>query len=305
MNQLVKKRLNGHLFRFRTLKPFLYILPIVFFATVFTYYPFIKTLIFSLCKVSSNAQIKSFNGFTNYTKLLGKEAFWNALWVTLRYTAMYLPLSILLPFSLALVARKKKFGSNIYQTLFSLPMVMSTVAWCMVFSQIYNRKSGLLNYTLTMLGVYKNLTLIDFLNDKVWALPALVLIQLWHVGFSYILLLAALRNVPDEQLESVSLDGAGYWRSVWTIMLPNVSPTIFFLLCTNMIASLMMNGPVLILTSGGPQNSTTTLIYYIYMAGFSNLNYAMGSTASIIVFLLTLTFTLLNFQYEKKGVVYQ
>lgn len=292
-------------FTSKSLKPYLFILPMFLLATMFSYYPFFRTLEMSLSKVSSNAQIKAFNGFTNYVKLFGKEAFWNSIIVTLKYTLMYLPLSILFPLMLALIARKKQFGTNIYQTLFSLPMVMSTVAWCTVFAQIYNRKNGLLNYFLSLLGVYNNLTLIDFLNDKAWALPALTLIQLWHVGFSFMLLLAALRNVPQDQLESVSLDGAGYWRSVRSIMIPNISPTLFFLLCTNMISSLMMSGPSLILTQGGPQNATTTLVYYIYMSGFSNMNYAYGSAASIVAFVITFAFTLMNFMYEKKGVVYQ
>ena len=287
------------------LKPFLFIFPIVFFATAFTYYPFVKTLAMSFSKVSSIGEIRSYVGFYNYEKLFGREAFINALLTTFRYTLMYLPLSIILPLLLALLARQKRRGSGMYQTMFSLPMVMSTVAWCTVFSEMYRVKNGFINYFLTQLGVYNNLTLINWLNDKTWALPALTLIQLWHIGFSFMLLLAALRNVPEEQLESVTLDGAGYWASIWHIMLPSVSPTLFFLLCTNMISALMMNGPVLILTSGGPQNTTTTLIYYIYNAGFSNSNYAMGSTASVVAFAITLAFTLLNFLYEKKGVVYQ
>lgn len=259
----------------------------------------------SLSKVSSYGEIRSYVGLYNYQKLFGREAFINSMFVTFRYTLMFLPLSIMIPLLLALLARQKRRGTAVYQTMFSLPMVMSTVAWCTVFSEMYRVKNGYMNYFLSFIGVYNNLTLIDWLNDKTWALPALTLIQLWHVGFSFMLLLAALRNVPEEQLESVSLDGAGYWASVWHIMIPSISPTLFFLLCTNMIASLMMNGPVMILTSGGPQNTTTTLIYYIYSAGFSNSNYAMGSAASIVAFAITLAFTLFNFLYEKKGVVYQ
>lgn len=290
----------------RTLKPYLFVLPIFILATAFSYYPFIKTFVMSLSKVNARAQITAFNGFQNYTSLIGRSAFQNALLVTFKFAAMYLPLAVLTPLGLALIARSKKPGSNAYQTLFAMPMAMSMAACSMVFKEIFKRKSGILNYILTQLGVYSNRTNIDWLNNKTWTLPALVLIQVWiHLGFNFMLLLAALRNVPQEQLEAADIEGAGYWRKVFHIMLPTISPTIFFVLCTQMISGLMVSGSVLLLTRGDPQNSTVTLIYYIYNSGFNNSNYALGSTASICAFIITFVFLLANFIYEKKGVVYE
>lgn len=290
----------------RTIKPYLYVLPIFLLATAFSYYPFVKTFVMSLCKVNARAQIQRFTGFDNYIKLFGRSAFQNSLLVTFRFAAMYLPLAVILPLLLALVARCRKPGSNVYQTMFAMPMAMSMAACSMVFKEIFKRKSGVLNYVLTQLGLYANATNIDWLNDKTWTLPALVIIQVWiHLGFNFMLLLAALRNVPQELLESADLEGAGYWRKVRHIMLPTISPTVFFVICTQMISGLMMSGPVLLLTRGDPQNSTATLIYYIYNSGFNNSNYALGSTASICAFAITFVFLLFNFIYEKKGVVYE
>lgn len=290
----------------RNLKPYLFVLPIFLLATAFSYYPFIKTFVMSLSKVNARAQITAFNGFQNYANLFTRASFQNALLVTFKFAAMYLPLAVLTPLTLALIARAKKPGSNAYQTLFAMPMAMSMAACSMVFKEIFKRKSGVLNYLLTQLGVYRNMTNIDWLNNKTWTLPALVLIQVWiHLGFNFMLLLAALRNVPQEQLEAADIEGAGYWRKVIHIMLPSISPTIFFVLCTQMISGLMMSGPVLLLTRGNPQNSTVTLIYFIYNSGFNNSNYALGSTASICAFIITFVFLLANFMYEKKGVVYE
>lgn len=290
----------------RTMKPYLFILPIFTLATIFSYYPFVNTFIMSLSKVNNRAQIIAFNGFTNYINLFSRSAFQNALGVTFRFTAMYLPLAVLIPLGLALLARKRKPGSNAYQTMFAMPMAMSMAACSMVFKEIFKRKSGVLNYILTQMGVYTNMTNINWLNDKTWTLPALTLIQIWiHLGFNFMLLLAALRNVPQELLESAELEGAGYWRRVFHIMIPTISPTIFFVVCTQMISGLMMNGPVMLLTRGDPQNSTVTLIYYIYNSGFNNSNYSLGATASIVAFVITFIFLLSNFMYEKKGVVYE
>lgn len=290
----------------RALKPYLFVLPIVLLATAFSYYPFINTFVMSLCKVNSRAQITAFTGLKNYVSLFSRGAFQNALMVTFKFAAMYLPMAVLLPLGLALVARRKLPGSNAYQTLFAMPMAMSMAACSMVFKEIFKRKSGILNYVLTQFGFYANRTNINWLNDKTWTLPALALVQVWiHLGFNFMLLLAALRNVPQELLESADLEGAGYWRKVYHIMLPTVSPTIFFVVCTQMIAGLMMSGPVMLLTRGDPQNSTVTLIYFIYNSGFNSSNYALGSTASICAFLITFLFLLSNFLYEKKGVVYE
>lgn len=290
----------------RTMKPYLFVLPIFTLATIFSYYPFVNTFIMSLSKVNNRAQITAFNGFTNYISLFSRSAFQNALGVTFRFAAMYLPLAVLIPLGLALLARKRKPGSNAYQTMFAMPMAMSMAACSMVFKEIFKRKSGVLNYILTQMGVYTNMTNINWLNDKTWTLPALTLIQIWiHLGFNFMLLLAALRNVPQELLESAELEGAGYWRRVFHIMIPTISPTIFFVVCTQMISGLMMNGPVMLLTRGDPQNSTVTLIYYIYNSGFNNSNYSLGATASIVAFVITFIFLLSNFMYEKKGVVYE
>ncbi|MNJ70985.1 sn-glycerol-3-phosphate transport system permease protein UgpA [compost metagenome] len=119
------------------------------------------------------------------------------------------------------------------------------------------------------------------------------------------LLLAAVRNVPQDLSESAVIDGAGYWTKTFKITIPMITPTLFFVVCTQIIVGLTAVAPVMILTQGGPLGSTSTLIYYVYTSGFRSLNYTLGSTASICAFLLTLVFLLVNFLYEKRGVVYE
>lgn len=125
------------------------------------------------------------------------------------------------------------------------------------------------------------------------------------MGFDFMLLLAAIRNVPQELSEAAVIDGAGYWKKTFNVTIPMITPTLFFVTCTNIVTGLTMVAPVMILTQGDPLGQTSTLTYYIYTAGFRSLNYTLGSTASIIAFLLTLVFLLVNFLYEKRGVVYE
>lgn len=289
----------------KILKPYLFLLPITIFTIAFSYYPFIKTFILSLSKVNSKGQISKFVGLSNYVDILQRADFQNSILVSLKFVLMFVPLAVIVPFLLALIANRPKFMTRFYQTCFALPMAVSMSATCLIFEQLLHRRVGIFNYLLDQAGFYSNMTAIDWLNSKTWALPAIVLVMLWAgLGFNFMLLLAAVRNVSSELLEAASLEGAGYCRKVFTIVLPSVSPTLFFVFCTQMIRGLTMTGPVMILTKGGPLGSTSTMIYYVYTTGFRSGNYTIGSTASICAFLLSFVFLLLNFMYEKRGVKY-
>lgn len=289
----------------KILKPYLFLAPILVFIIVFSYYPFLKTFIFSLFKVNVAGELTRFVGLSNYINIWKRPDFINSIFVSFKFTVMFVPLAVIIPLLLALVASKPKFLTKFYQTCFALPMAVSMSASCLIFKQLLHRRVGLLNYLLDKLGFYDNKTAIDWLSSSKWALPALVLILIWTgIGFDFMLLLAAVRNVPDELMEAASLEGARYWKKVMTVVLPTISPTLFFVICTQMIHGLTMTGPVMILTGGGPLGSTSTMVYYVYTAGFRSTNYTLGSTASIITFLITFVFLLFNFLYEKRGVNY-
>lgn len=289
----------------KILKPYLFVLPITIFTILFSYYPFLKTFIFSLSKVNARGEITKFVGLSNYIDIFTRGDFLNAVLISLKFVVMYVPFAVLIPFLLALISNRSKFLTRFYQTCYALPMAVSMSATCLIFEQLLHRRVGIFNYLLDQAGFYENMTAIDWLNNKTWALVAITLIMVWaHLGFNFMLLLAAVRNVPSELLEAASLEGASYWRKVFTIVIPSVSPTLFFVFCTQMIRGLTVTGPVMILTKGGPLGATSTMIYYVYTTGFRAGNYTLGSTASICSFLITFVFLLLNFMYEKRGVSY-
>ncbi|MDP4152450.1 MAG: sugar ABC transporter permease [Bacillota bacterium] len=289
----------------KVLEPYLFLLPVFVFIIMFSYYPFVKTIAYSLSRVDVRGNIREFIGFENYLNVFKSKDFINALIVTLKYAAMELPFAVVVPLCLALLANRKRLFSSVYETMYAMPMAVSMSAAALIFKQLYNPKVGLVNYWLNMLGIMSNKTDINWLANKTYALPSLVFLAVWAgVGFHYMLLLAAVRGVPNDLLENADLAGANAFQKVWHVTLPIISPTLFFVFCTCTIGSLMVSSPMLILTSGGPNKTTTSLIYYIYSSGFQSSNYALGATVSILAFLLTFIFVFFNFAYEKKGVFY-
>ncbi len=141
---------------------------------------------------------------------------------------------------------------------------------------------------------------ISWLTDKTYALPALTVILIWtELGFSYIYLTAAIRNLPAD------VEGAGRLQKTWKIILPLISPSLFYLFCTLSVSSMIMVRLVLILTQGGPAGSTETLIYRMYNMAYNNSNYSSAYALGVVVFVMVLGLMILNFRMEKRSVFYE
>lgn len=285
-----KRRGKGYL-------PYLYLLPILVFAAVFTYQPFFRVVVQSLGTVGAGGKFLKFVGLDNYRYLFGNGDFQNAFAVTMKLAAMFVPLNLALSLTIALLCSKKRRLSPVYEMMFLLPMAISMSALSMIFQLMLNPTSGIVNH---LLGVDWG-----WFSDPRFALYGILLVCLWMgVPFDSLVLLAAMRNIPPSMLEAATMDGAGPAARLFYIRLPVLSPMIFYIVCTDVIASVMTSGPVMIITEGGPSRSTTTLIYMMYTSGFQSSNYSLAACISIFVFALTLLFTLLAFSFEKK-VYYQ
>jgi len=277
---------------------FLYLLPALVLAVVFRYYPFMKTMVHSFGRVNSRGVFLEFVGFENFKRIFEHPNFLQSLTNTLKYAAMEIPLSLAFAMFLALIAYKRRRFSNVYQTMFAMPMAISMAISCLIFRELFDPNVGIVNYLIDK-RIY-------WLKDPKYAMYVIVAIEVWTtVGFPYMLLLAALRSVPQELIENTELVGANYFQKIWHVFIPLISPTLFFLICTKIANAMVMVGPVMILTEGGPQNSTRTLVHFVYTATFSGRDYSLGSVASLITFVLTFIMLLINFIYEKKGVYYE
>ena len=279
------------------LEPYVYLTPALVYFTIFSFYPFLRTVVSSFFVLDANGVAKGFAGLSNYAKVLKDPLFIQSIFNTLLYVVLASPVAIIIALLLALVANKKTRSSSIYETLFSLTMAMSMSVTAMIFKIMYNPNIGIINKLLQ--------TKINWLNDPKYSMLSLSAISVWmNIGFNFLFLLAAIRSVPAELLESSLIDGANSFQRVRKVILPMISPTVFFLICSSLAKNVIMAGLPIILTEGGPQGSTTTMIYYMYKNAFNNMNYNYAYASAILTFLLTLVLMLISFSFEKKGVHY-
>lgn len=280
------------------LKPYLFILPIVLFAVGFVYYPFFKTFLYSFSTVNVNGEITGFVGLDNFRYLFGRREFQAALRNTLLLTAVNVPVTLAISIALGALCAKERPLSPVYETMFALPMAVSMSAIALIYRVLLNPTIGFVNQALNIN--------FGWFEDKNTALFAVITLTVWMgIGFNFLLFLSAFRAIPADVIGAAKLDGAGPVRILFRVRLPLVVPTIVYAAATNAILAMMTNGPIMILTQGGPSRATTTLIYMMYTSGYNSSNYSLAACVSIVTFVLTFSLTLLLLKLEKKKVSYE
>ena len=281
----------------RYLEPYLYLLPGILITGIFIYSPFVKTIVGSLFSVDMFGQLKEFRGLDNYVKLFSNANFYQSLGQTFMHTIIFVPVSIFIGFVLALIANEKSRFHRLYEVLFSLSMTVSISIASQIFKMMYNPSYGMIEKVFSLS--------LEWLTDPKYAMVAVTIITIWvNIGFNYIYLSAAIKNVPTDILESAEIDGANYVVKVTKFIVPLISPSLFYLVVTSIITGFTMITPVLILTQGGPSKTTETLLYSMYSYAYTNSNYGTAYAYGMIVFLLVAMIVGLNFLYEKKKVFY-
>ncbi len=281
----------------RCVEPYLYLLPAFLFLIGFVYYPFVKNGWLSLHIVNQFRAVKNFCGLKNYVRVLTDPEFIQAVKNTFIYVLVTIPASMVIAYFLACLARKKRKASIVYEVLFALSMATSDAVIAMIFELMYSQQLGIIN---KLLG-----TTINWLDDPKYALLSLMLIQIWHnIGYNFLFMLSALRGLPEEVLESARLDGAQGLRLHLKVILPLVSPMMFFLLIKDIAYGLTVSSYTLILTQGGPNGATQTIITYIYQKAIRSTNYNYAFAATMIGFALSAVLISLSMILEKKKVHY-
>lgn len=279
------------------LKPYLFLLPMLVLAALFVYYPFFKTLLYSVTRVNLRGEITGFTGLGNFQYLFSRRDFGMALRNTLFLTALTVPLTLFLSLLMAALAARRRRLSPLIDTLFTLPMAISMSAAALAFKVLFNPTVGYINY---LFGLN-----IGWLTDSKTAIYALLCLLVWMgLGVNFLLLLSALRAIPEEMTDAATMDGAGAFRRFFSVQFPLVSPTMLYVICTDMVLAMTTSGPIIILTQGGPSRATTTLLYMMYASGYGSSNYSLAASVSFVTFLLTLLFTGVLFSFEKRRVHY-
>lgn len=279
--------------------PYILITPAITLFTLFTFYPFLKTIVLSFAVTDKQGHFTKWVGTGNWTRVLSKSSFWDIVLVTLKMAAANMVLTFAIAMIFALLATKKVRFSKIYQTMYALSMAIASSPAAAIFLFIFRQKNGILN---NILGGET----ISWLTTRSTAFWCVVAMSVWlHVGVSFIFLLVGFRNVPEDLIESAYLDGAGPLRRITHILIPLASPQIFFVIFLNITTSFKNFASIKLLTQGGPANSTKTLIYYIYENAIINGRFETACVQALVLFALIFLITRIQFFLEKKVVHYQ
>lgn len=257
---------------------------------------------------------KGFFAALTYWLVPNDAIFWVALRNTLAYALGVLTFSIAPAFLLAWMLNSRLPGMTVFRALIYIPVVASIVGSALVWFWIYQGNSGVLNTVisafiamvnslLSPLGLALTDPQIQWLTSPDWALLSLILMTSWStIGYDMVVFLAALQGIPGHLYEAATVDGASRWRTLVSIVVPLMTPTIFFVLVTNTIAALQIFSEPYIMTQGGPANSTLTIVYYLYQKGFQRFQMGYGASLAWIVFALIFIVTIVQFRLSNRWV---
>lgn len=273
------------------------IIPLLLF-TLFRNLPLIIAFFVSLQEWSLAGET-SFVGFQHYVSLWNDENFRRALYNTAYYVIGTVPVGIALGllFALALENRLVRFKS-LFRTLYFLPVVSSMVAVATVWNWIYNPVFGLLNSVTTSLGLGRY----GWLADPQMAMPAIMIMSIWkNIGYNMVIYIAGLKGVPESYYEAAAIDGASKIRMFLHITLPLLRPVTFFLIVMGIINSFQVFDQVYVMSQGQLKDSTNVLVFYLYHKAFNEMNMGYASAVGYYIFVIIMTFTAIQFWWERRN----
>ena len=281
-----------------TVAAYLFIAPSFIGVLVFIAFPVLYAFYMSL-QQWDGITAPQFVGLANFVELFKDPIFWIALRNTVVYTLITVPTSVLLSLGVAQLLNQRVIGLAFFRTAMFIPVVTSALAIAVIWKWIYDYNNGLINDTLTGL----HLGAIPWLSDPNWALLALCIIGIWQgFGFTTILILAAIQNVPESLLEAASIDGASSWRRFWQITVPLITPTLLFVSIISFLASFQVFTQIYYLTNGGPDYGTTVLYFLVFQRAFVQNRYGEAAALSYIMFAIIFAVTLLQLRLSRNVV---
>jgi multiple sugar transport system permease protein len=267
----------------------------------FTAFPIVASLIIGFYNwpvIGSH----TFIGLKNYENLLTSKEFHTAILNTFVFVLLYVPVNLVISLGLAVwIGSKGIRFRGLYRTIFFIPAVTPVVANAAIFSLILSPNGLIDSLMQTWFGVQAP----NFLGSKTWAMPAVVMLSIWQ-GFGYNMLVfsAALDAVPTSLTEAAAIDGAGTVARFFRIVLPLITPSIFFAVVLTLISSFQVFTQAYVLTGGGPGNATTTMVVYLYEQGFQFYKMGLASAVAWVLFIIILVITVFQFIGQKRWVHY-
>ncbi|MDR0922980.1 MAG: sugar ABC transporter permease [Hungatella sp.] len=280
---------------------YLFLLPNLVGFLIFTLIPIMCSMGLSFMEWDS-ANPMVFVGLENFKRLWTDDTFKISLWNTVYYSVFTVPLTMAAALGLALILNQKMKGINIFRTIFFFPHVASLVAIAVVWNLLFHPTLGPINSVLMSFGIANPP---GWTSSIDWAMPVIIIVSIWKsMGYYMILYLSGLQAIPRELYEAAKVDGANSFQRFKSITLPMLTPTTFFVSIMLTIACFKVFDLVSVMTNGGPGRATNVLVFNIYNTAFINYEFGYASAISMILFVIVLAITIVQFRAEKKWVSY-
>ncbi|MBQ8951225.1 MAG: sugar ABC transporter permease [Eubacterium sp.] len=278
----------------------IFILPTMLGLIILNIYPMIQTVIQSFYKTGDFGKGNIFVGLKNYQKVFGDGEIWQALWNTIKYALVEVPISVVLGLLLAVLLNKKMKGRGVFRTIFFLPMVVAPAAIAMVWKWLYNSNFGLINNIFHIK--------VNWISNPNIAIFSIAVIGIWSViGYNMVLFLAGLQSVPRDYYEAASLDGATGWQQLTRITIPLISPTIFFVVVTRVIGAMQVFDLIYMLIdlNNPAWKKTETLVSLFYKYSFEQSKKGYGAVVVVLLLAVIMVLTVIQLNGQKKWVHYE
>jgi multiple sugar transport system permease protein len=287
--------------RRRYIFAFLFVLPALANFAIFRYIPILNAFQISLYNYSLLGGYKEFLGTGQYERALQDPLFIHGILVAIEFSVVKVPVQVFLSILLAIFVSREVRRIGLMRTIIFIPVVTSLVVAALLWAMMYNRDLGLIQSLLGLFGIPHT----SFLGSATLALPSLIVMMIWkEIGFSTIIFVAGLKAIPDTFYEASSIDGASKIQQFINITLPLLKPVTLFVVVTQAISSMQIFVPIFVMTQGGPQFSTNSVVYYIYQNGFQFNEMGYASSMSFVVLALLVGISYSNFRLLRSDVEY-
>lgn len=279
-----------------------FILPNLIGYTIFIFLPVCFSLILSEMEWDGSRNPMVFVGLENFKRLINDSTFRISFINTLKYAVFTVPITVVASLLLAVLLNKKIKGIAVFRTSFFFPYIASLVAVGAVWNMLFQPEYGPINNLLRAIGIANPPR---WVVSTKWAMMAVIIVSIWKfMGYYMIVYLAALQGISPALYEAASIDGANGWRKLRYITIPLLTPTTFFVMMMLTIQCFKVFDLIYVMTGGGPGRSTNVLVNFIYNSAFVKFDFGYASAAAIVLFVIVLVVTLIQFKGEKKFVKY-
>lgn len=278
---------------------YLYILPMMVLSFAVVYYCILDTVFVSFTNWDGMTAVYDFVGFKNYSRMLHDKVFWLSVKNNLIFFFGTVFIQALIGFLLAVLLKKKLPGSNMFKAIYFMPIAMATSIITAIFKIIMDPTNGALNQFLR--AIHLDGLALNWLGDPKIALYSVILVNIFQwMGFSMITYYAGLMSLPEDVYEAAKIDGAGFWRTTFSVTLPMLKGTTNVLLILGIVGSLKTFDIVKLLTAGGPGRSTTVMNTYLYEKAFNDFNAGGAASIGVAILIIAMLMAFLQIKLGKE-----